>query len=122
MADLEHLAGGLAYGRSWLYINIIDLSVAKEKGRWEKGDEGRDNEALETKEYGTFVTDSVEPCSQPVSCQARICFWKPKRSHVFKNVANHRRREPSVKVLTPEFMNSHLMAGVSCFRKPEGIF
>lgn len=81
MADLEHLAGGLAYGRSWLYINIIDLSVAKEKGRWEKGDEGRDNEALETKEYGTFVTDSVEPCSQPVSCQARICFWKPKRSH-----------------------------------------
>lgn len=47
---------------------------------------------------------------------------KFRESHVFKNVANHRPGEPSVKVLSTELMNFHLMAKVSCFKKPEEIF
>lgn len=47
---------------------------------------------------------------------------KFRETHVFKTMVNHRHGEPSVKVLTREFMNSHLIAGVSWFRKLEEIF
>lgn len=42
------------------------------------GDEGRNSKALGTKEYDAFDRDLIEPCSQPLSCQVRIWFWKPK--------------------------------------------